>query len=313
MGELYVQFLDAGILTCCALSLFFRIVSYTVWHRRVRRLFQVLLSDARGTAALLHDEPASAAAAAAWLQLRAVLVDVGLLREAELGTECSVASRLVSQGGRADPLIALLTLPLELRLSALGNWLSVVSNCLTYYLRPSQVLYTFLFCNADFFLFLGSMAACEKGLCALSGQQRPQQLGLAAWGSAWQLIVLNLLLTVTLVLLHVHELFFSVGLASGYVACCLTLFLLGGEMAKWWGARRGGAAAKASTTLLRRLPDVLDSFFACLCCVCYFLMLLEESEELYSTHGEFMRWYVNTAALGLCNGLTAVRLLFMGA
>ncbi|AYU82848.1 hypothetical protein LdCL_350009800 [Leishmania donovani] len=45
-----------------------------------------------------------------------------------------------------DPLLILLNrLPLEKKLFIAVNWLSLVSTCLTYFLRPSQVLYTFIF------------------------------------------------------------------------------------------------------------------------------------------------------------------------
>ncbi|KAL7710707.1 hypothetical protein N2W54_006575 [Lotmaria passim] len=57
----------------------------------------------------------------------------------------------------ADPLLILAErLTLEEKLSTAVNWLSLVSNCLTYFLRPSQVLYTFLFTNGDFVLFVTS-------------------------------------------------------------------------------------------------------------------------------------------------------------
>jgi hypothetical protein len=55
----------------------------------------------------------------------------------------------------ADPLLILAErLTLEEKLSTAVNWLSLVSNCLTYFLRPSQVLYTFLLTNGDFIIFV---------------------------------------------------------------------------------------------------------------------------------------------------------------
>ncbi|KAG5467167.1 hypothetical protein CUR178_00808 [Leishmania enriettii] len=57
----------------------------------------------------------------------------------------------------SDPLLTVLShLPLEEKLSITVNWLSSVSNCLTYFSRPSQVLYTFLFTNGHLVLFATS-------------------------------------------------------------------------------------------------------------------------------------------------------------
>ncbi|KAK7198233.1 hypothetical protein NESM_000780300 [Novymonas esmeraldas] len=67
------------------------------------------------------------------------------------------APPLTSATTASDPLLILFDrLPLEEKLCTAVNWLSLVSNCLTYFLRPSQVLYTFLFTNGDFVLFVTS-------------------------------------------------------------------------------------------------------------------------------------------------------------
>ncbi|KAG5491925.1 hypothetical protein GH5_00818 [Leishmania sp. Ghana 2012 LV757] len=67
------------------------------------------------------------------------------------------AGASLSLSATADPLLTVLSrLPLEEKLSITVNWLSSVSNCLTYFLRPSQVLYTFLFTNGHLVLFATS-------------------------------------------------------------------------------------------------------------------------------------------------------------
>ncbi|KPA85909.1 hypothetical protein ABB37_00221 [Leptomonas pyrrhocoris] len=75
----------------------------------------------------------------------------------------------------SDPLLILAErLTLEEKLSTAVNWLSLVSNCLTYSLRPSQVLYTFLFTNGDFVLFVTSYSNRYRQM-GPSSHLHPQQ------------------------------------------------------------------------------------------------------------------------------------------
>ncbi|KEG09844.1 hypothetical protein DQ04_04541010 [Trypanosoma grayi] len=311
-----------------------------------------------------------------------------------------------------DPLVRFLALPLTLRVMMGVNWLSVISNCLTYYLRPSQVLYAFLLCSCDMMLYvvddqLGSRRVHHKAstLRGVNGittvcvsadspvfrvEEENARPSAAAHGSAdgprgprrgcdvtlagesdsvesdgrvlssvrgcakaepnWRrlegciskrskylfwnhsrvfsqrgavLVMLNIALVFALVLFHLNHLFFLAGTIIGYLACCGTLFVLGCSIGVLlllfgWVRSRGAAGSPllkansvcsldpASLPPSGVLPNrwlrvcyVLQQIFSLACSVLYFSMLLEEGEELYSSHMEFMRWYVNTVGQGL--------------
>ncbi|KAG5466637.1 hypothetical protein LSCM1_00804 [Leishmania martiniquensis] len=80
--------------------------------------------------------------------------DSGSAVTVDIAVDAGAALASLSSTAAADPLLTFLSrLPLEEKLSIIVNWLSLVSNCLTYFLRPSQVLYTFLLTNGHLVLF----------------------------------------------------------------------------------------------------------------------------------------------------------------
>ncbi|EAN97773.1 hypothetical protein C3747_70g156 [Trypanosoma cruzi] len=158
------------------------------------------------------------------------------------------------------------------------------------------------------------------------------------------IVVLNTAMLFFLVIFHIHNLFFWVGTISGYLACCGTLYVLGCDVGVllqllgWLCARRPSrlssplslysplhvvATLRAFDLCSASLPPVgvvLSQWLSALyvtqlvfsfgCSALYFFMLLEEGEALYSTHMEFMRWYVGTVGLGL---LDIARILLFGS
>ncbi|RNF02124.1 hypothetical protein TraAM80_06584 [Trypanosoma rangeli] len=158
------------------------------------------------------------------------------------------------------------------------------------------------------------------------------------------LVAVNMVFLFALILFHLHHLFFWVGTVTGYLAACGTLYVLGcdvGLLLQVFGWLRFGrsfrvpsapssfspvavVAALSSVDLfsaslppagamLNRQLRVLYAtqlVFSFACSAFYFSMLLEEGAALYSTHLEFMRWYVGTVGLGL---LDLARLLLFGS
>ncbi|RNF02311.1 uncharacterized protein Tco025E_08421 [Trypanosoma conorhini] len=337
--------------------------------------------------------------------------------------------------GGEDLIVRVFSLPLTQRIMMGVNWLSVISNCLTYFLRPSQVLYAFLLCSSDMMLYVvtGSMvggrrrrrSASTRSLgptpatyaapapasvalefgeegchspawaerCAAARQQvLPRRAPIffakyatGAYGEAGVIpshastgtefdpsvepgagqrksrktfryvprlinqrslfiVALNMALLFALVIFHLHHLFFWVGTVTGYLASCGTLYVLGCEvgvllqMCGWLRLRRSARSSSSPSSLppvalaaalssvdLRsaslppagvmvhrrlRVLYVTHLVFSFACSAFYFSMLLEEGAALYSTHLEFMRWYVGTVGLGL---LDLARLLLFGA
>ncbi|KAH8608185.1 hypothetical protein ERJ75_001335500 [Trypanosoma vivax] len=141
------------------------------------------------------------------------------------------------------------------------------------------------------------------------------------------LLLAHVGLFLLVVFFYKHHLFFTLGALAGYAACWGTLWLLVCEvrtlllLLRSMNRMRGtfelysllssqvvaGSAGRPYKTCASTLPpsDVWESShlavsyllqhtFSFLCSIIYFLMLLEEGDVLYSTHVNFMRWYMNT-------------------
>ncbi|ESL06876.1 hypothetical protein TRSC58_05443 [Trypanosoma rangeli SC58] len=337
----------------------------------------------------------------------------------------------------ADPTVRLYSLSLTQRIMVGVNWLSVISNCLTYFLRPSQVLYAFLLCSSDIVLYVvtdpavgrrgrrrspllrslgltpgiyvGGAAATAAAVsldvreggyqtsawadrCAEARQKASPEMGslLAAkhttdaHGDAGTtlshasrlehsvgrhklktgakyvprlihqrglfLVAVNMAFLFALILFYLHHLLFWVGTVTGYLAACGTLYVLGCDVGlllqvfgwlrfrcSFWAPSApslfppvalvaalssvdlfSASLPPASAMLNRRLRVLYATqlVFSFACSVFYFSMLLEEGAALYSTHVEFMRWYVGTVGLGLLDLarlLLFLSILWLGA
>ncbi|EKF32319.1 hypothetical protein MOQ_003834, partial [Trypanosoma cruzi marinkellei] len=158
------------------------------------------------------------------------------------------------------------------------------------------------------------------------------------------IVVLNTAMLFVLVIFHIYHLFFWVGTMSGYLACCGTLYVLGCDVGVllqllgWLCTQHSSrlssplslyspvhvvatlrtfdlcsASLPPTGVMLNQWLSILyitQMVFSFASSILYFCMLLEEGEELYSTHMEFMRWYMGTIGLGL---LDIARILLFGS
>lgn len=178
-------------------------------------------------------------------------------------------------------------------LAATGNVLSLVSNCLTHLLRPSQVLYAMLLVMCD---------------VVMEGRDRPRRRG----GYFMSLVVL----LVVLYILHEQTAWFAIGDWCGYVNGLMQVFLLGAVIGCPGNAlvpvfvAKHGAAVNVNTLVAE---FTLERSTACISTLCYLAMLLDEGEAVYSSHSEFVRWYVANVALLLHDAIQLWRFVLRGS
>ncbi|CUF04122.1 GPI-anchored surface protein, putative [Bodo saltans] len=179
-------------------------------------------------------------------------------------------------------------------LSVACNVLSLISNCLTHLLRHSQVLYAMLLVMCD---------------VVMAGRDRPQRR------AGYMLSLLSLL--VMLYILHERTLWFAFGDWCGYCNGLAQVFLLGVTVGNYHhstflSSSNGKHSAAPSSSVVGGMSSAvvghhhhhhlvveytLERATACVSTMCYLAMLLDEGEAVYSSHSEFVRWYVANAAL----------------
>jgi hypothetical protein len=166
------------------------------------------------------------------------------------------------------------------------NVLSLISNCLTHLLRHSQVLYAMLLVMCD---------------VVMAGRDRPHRR------AGYMLSLLSLL--VLLYILHERTWWFGFGDWCGYCNGLAQVFLLGVVVGNHYHSpsphtrnqasvgNNIGSSISAAVGHHLVVEHTLERAAACISTICYLAMLLDEGEAVYSSHSEFVRWYVANAAL----------------